>query len=143
MKCCFLKHKNEICNILSIIKWKVYERLFVLFYSVTCCLVTVDDMYMYVDTNHTLGLGFRIALLPIGFFLLLIAPTSSDPHHHENLSHMEIWRQTTGWCLKHTYYRSTWKYILFYFLLLHCVKKLHYNNQLWPFEMTCCSSMVQ
>lgn len=45
---------------------------------------------------YALILGFRIALLATGFFLLLIAPTSSDPHHRVKLSHMEIWRQTMG-----------------------------------------------
>lgn len=56
-------------------------------------------------TNHSLGLGFKMTLLPIGFFLFLIAPSSSDPHHHMKLSHMEIWRQTaTHDTMKHGSY---------------------------------------
>lgn len=86
------------CNIfdLHIIKCKVCLRVFV-FIIQKPVVVTGDDIYFIffeLFTNHCLGFGFRITLWLIGFFLLLIAPTSSDPHHHIKLSHMEIWRQT-------------------------------------------------
>lgn len=46
--------------------------------------------------DHSLGLGFSIALLVIGFFLFLIAPTSSDLHHQVRLSQTEICKQVHG-----------------------------------------------
>lgn len=43
--------------------------------------------------HHSLGLGFSVTLLVIGFFLFLIAPTSSDLHHQVRLSQREICEQ--------------------------------------------------
>lgn len=60
-------------------------------------LKSVDGFFLKLpETNHSFGLGFSIALLPIGFFLFLNAPSSSDPHHHMTPSQTEICRQTVG-----------------------------------------------
>lgn len=78
----------------SDIKWKrrtlnVDVRKFILFsFSVGSCKKKKKK-----NPDHSLGLGFSIALLAIGFFLFLIAPTSSDLHHQVKLSQTEICEQ--------------------------------------------------
>lgn len=51
-------------------------------------------LFLNQQPDHSLALGFSTALLVIGFFLFLIAPTSSDLHHQVRLSHTEIYQQT-------------------------------------------------
>lgn len=77
------RHTLIECNnmYLCLIKRSIYWKLLALFF--------IEQQIR----NHSLSLGFSICLL-IGFFLLLIAPTSSVPHHHMNLSQMEICGQT-------------------------------------------------
>lgn len=77
------RHTLIECNnmYLCLIKRSTYWQLLALFF------------FEQQIRNHSLSLGFSICLL-IGFFLLLITPTSSVPHHHINLSQMEICGQT-------------------------------------------------